>query len=207
MIEILGKSDEQQNRKKQLKRTLVNSHGFDCAATIWCSLDKRASLLDVIVEGQDLEKFSVFYRFARFHGRGQSSGAESSSTDASAHSHKPFLQRYVSAFPMPQNLPDRPLATSMPGFSLVTPASGKEWSHIKPGFEIYMLPVLEDEEAADDVVAAVLYAYNGDGSCWKSRYNGITLKATCPVCLQVLSTPLDSDLKMTLATHELVARR
>ncbi|KAH0762728.1 hypothetical protein KY290_018801 [Solanum tuberosum] len=98
----------------------------------------RASLLDVIVEGQDLEKFSVFYRFARFHGRGQSSGAESSSTDASAHSHKPFLQRYVTAFPMPQNLPDRPLATSMPGFSLVTPASGKEWSHIKPGFEIYM---------------------------------------------------------------------
>ncbi|KAH0762729.1 hypothetical protein KY290_018802 [Solanum tuberosum] len=40
-----------------------------------------------------------------------------------------------------------------------------------------------------------------DDSCWKSRYNGITLKAACPVCLQVLSTPLDSDLKMTLAVH------
>lgn len=75
--------------------------------TDFLSLDKRASLLDMIVEGQDLEKFSVFYRFAKFHGRGQSNGSESSSTDAAAHSHKPFLQRYVTALPMPQNLPDR----------------------------------------------------------------------------------------------------
>lgn len=74
---------------------------------LWCSLDKRASVLDVIVEGQDLEKFSVFYRFAKFHGRGQFNGAESSSTDGAAHSHKPFLQRYVTALPMPKNLPDR----------------------------------------------------------------------------------------------------
>ncbi|XP_009789458.1 uncharacterized protein LOC107790329 isoform X1 [Nicotiana tabacum] len=71
------------------------------------SLDKRASVLDVIVEGQELEKFSVFYRFAKFHGRGQFNGAESSSTDAAAHSHKPFLQRYVTALPMPKNVPDR----------------------------------------------------------------------------------------------------
>ncbi|KAJ8553712.1 hypothetical protein K7X08_024390 [Anisodus acutangulus] len=71
------------------------------------SLEKRASVLDVIVEGQDLEKFSVFYRFVKFHGRGQSSGAESSSTDAAAHSHKPFPQRYVNALPMPKNLPTR----------------------------------------------------------------------------------------------------
>ncbi|XP_049393358.1 uncharacterized protein LOC125857766 isoform X1 [Solanum stenotomum] len=71
------------------------------------SLDKSAPLLDMIVEGQDLEKFSVFYRFAKFHGRGQSSGVESSSTDAAARSHKPFLQRYVTVLPMPQNLPDR----------------------------------------------------------------------------------------------------
>ncbi|XP_025885890.2 uncharacterized protein [Solanum lycopersicum] len=96
--------DELMGKARKLESNFVSS---DCAATIWCSLDKRASLLDVIVEGQELEKFSVFYRFARFHGRGQSGGAESSSTDASAHSHKPFLQRYVTAFPMPQNLPDR----------------------------------------------------------------------------------------------------
>ncbi|MCD7458229.1 hypothetical protein HAX54_037592 [Datura stramonium] len=70
-------------------------------------LDKRASVLDIIVEGQDLEKFSLFYRFAKFHGRAQSGGAESSSTDTAAHSHKPFLQRYVTLVPMPKNLPDR----------------------------------------------------------------------------------------------------
>ncbi|KAK4350341.1 hypothetical protein RND71_029654 [Anisodus tanguticus] len=71
------------------------------------SLDKRASVLDVIVEGQDLEKFSVFYRFAKFYGRGQSSGVESPSTDAAAHSHKSFPQRYINVLPMPKNLPTR----------------------------------------------------------------------------------------------------
>ncbi|XP_049393368.1 uncharacterized protein LOC125857766 isoform X4 [Solanum stenotomum] len=99
------------------------------------SLDKSAPLLDMIVEGQDLEKFSVFYRFAKFHGRGQSSGVESSSTDAAARSHKPFLQRYVTVLPMPQNLPDRRTT-----FILI----------------IHSSSVLEDEEAADDVVEAAL---------------------------------------------------
>nr|XP_016488422.1 PREDICTED: uncharacterized protein LOC107808417 [Nicotiana tabacum] len=69
-------------------------------------LDKRASLLDVIVEGQDLEKFAIINRFAKFHGRGQSDGAEtSSSSGPAAHTHKPFPQRYVTALPIPKNLP------------------------------------------------------------------------------------------------------
>ncbi|XP_060172589.1 uncharacterized protein LOC132603509 [Lycium barbarum] len=67
-------------------------------------LDKRASILDVIVEGQDIEKFSVFYRFAKFHGRVQSDGVETSSSP-DARSHKPLAQRYVTALPMPKNLP------------------------------------------------------------------------------------------------------
>ncbi|KAM3269177.1 hypothetical protein P3S67_031141 [Capsicum chacoense] len=33
------------------------------------------------------------------------------------------------------------------------------------------------------------------------KEEGMVLKASCPVCLQVLSTPLDSDLKMTMAVH------
>ncbi|XP_022737130.1 uncharacterized protein LOC111290001 isoform X2 [Durio zibethinus] len=74
------------------------------------SLDKRASILDLRVECQDLEKFSVINRFAKFHGRGQADGAESSSSsDAIAASHKLFPQRYVTALPMPRNLPDRTL--------------------------------------------------------------------------------------------------
>ncbi|XP_039037767.1 uncharacterized protein LOC120175137 isoform X2 [Hibiscus syriacus] len=72
------------------------------------SLDKRASILDLRLECQDQEKVSVINRFARFHGRGQADGAEtSSSSDAMANSHKFFSQRYVIALPMPLNLPDR----------------------------------------------------------------------------------------------------
>ncbi|XVF49988.1 hypothetical protein PTKIN_Ptkin04bG0059800 [Pterospermum kingtungense] len=69
------------------------------------SVEKRASILDLTLECQDLEKFSVINRFARFHGRGQADGAETSNAIAS--SHKFFPQRYVTALPMPRNLPDR----------------------------------------------------------------------------------------------------
>ncbi|OIT06689.1 PREDICTED: uncharacterized protein LOC109223045 [Nicotiana attenuata] len=33
------------------------------------------------------------------------------------------------------------------------------------------------------------------------KKDGMSLKASCPVCLEIISTPLDSDLKMTLAVH------
>ncbi|XP_022886365.1 uncharacterized protein LOC111402360 isoform X2 [Olea europaea var. sylvestris] len=69
--------------------------------------DKSASILDLRVECQDLEKFSVINRFAKFHGRGQSNSAESPSTsDVTSSIHKPFLQRYVTALPMPRSIPD-----------------------------------------------------------------------------------------------------
>ncbi|MBA0609042.1 hypothetical protein Godav_021173 [Gossypium davidsonii] len=71
------------------------------------SLDKRASILDLRIECQDLEKVSVINRFAKFHSRGQGDGAETSSSYAIASSHKFFPQRYVTALPMPRNLPDR----------------------------------------------------------------------------------------------------
>ncbi|MCD7464623.1 hypothetical protein HAX54_053133 [Datura stramonium] len=53
-------------------------------------LDKRASVLDVIVDGQDQEKFAVINRYAKFLGRGQSGG---------------IPQRYVRALPIPKDLP------------------------------------------------------------------------------------------------------
>ncbi|XVF49985.1 hypothetical protein PTKIN_Ptkin04bG0059600 [Pterospermum kingtungense] len=71
------------------------------------SVEKRASILDIILECQDLEKFSVINRFAKFHGRGQADGAKTSLSDAIASSHKFFPQRYVTALSMPRNLPDR----------------------------------------------------------------------------------------------------
>ncbi|KAJ9677564.1 hypothetical protein PVL29_022511 [Vitis rotundifolia] len=71
-------------------------------------LDNGASILDLRVECQDLEKFSVINRFAKFHSRGQADGPEtSSSSDATANAQKTCPQRYVTALPMPRNLPDR----------------------------------------------------------------------------------------------------
>ncbi|XP_061342987.1 uncharacterized protein LOC133289133 isoform X2 [Gastrolobium bilobum] len=71
-------------------------------------LDSRASILDLRVECQDLERFSVINRFAKFHGRGQNDGVEtSSSSDASANAQKSFPLKYVNAIPLPRNLPHR----------------------------------------------------------------------------------------------------
>ncbi|XP_068464590.1 uncharacterized protein [Phaseolus vulgaris] len=69
-------------------------------------LDSRASVLDLRVECQDLERFSVINRFAKFHGRGQNDVAETSS-DSTANAQKLCPQKYVTAVPMPRNLPDR----------------------------------------------------------------------------------------------------
>ncbi|PIN10289.1 hypothetical protein CDL12_17123 [Handroanthus impetiginosus] len=70
-------------------------------------LNKSASILDLRVECQDLEKFSVINRFARFHGRGQTENAEMASTNVTASTQKPMPQKYVTAVPMPRSLPDR----------------------------------------------------------------------------------------------------
>jgi len=60
------------------------------------------------VECQDLERYSVINRFAKFHGRGQNDGAEtSSSSDANNNAQKSFPLKYVTAVPLPRNLPDR----------------------------------------------------------------------------------------------------
>ncbi|XP_047332378.1 uncharacterized protein LOC124935973 isoform X2 [Impatiens glandulifera] len=67
-------------------------------------LDKRVSVLDSRLECQDLEKFSVINRFAKFHNRGQSSDG---GTDGSNSQQRLYPQRYVTALPMPSNVPDR----------------------------------------------------------------------------------------------------
>jgi len=60
------------------------------------------------VECQDLERYSVINRFAKFHGRGQNDGAEaSSSSGANTNAQKSFPLKYVTAVPLPRNLPDR----------------------------------------------------------------------------------------------------
>lgn len=68
-------------------------------------LDKKASILDIRVECQDLERFSVINRFARFHGRGNADGIESSSSSEPT-AQKSYPQRYVTALPVPRSLPE-----------------------------------------------------------------------------------------------------
>ncbi|KAI4374525.1 hypothetical protein MLD38_012508 [Melastoma candidum] len=71
-------------------------------------LDRKFSIADLRAECQDLDKFSIINRFAKFHGRGHAEGAGmTSSLDAAASLIKFCPQRYVTALPMPRNLPDR----------------------------------------------------------------------------------------------------
>ncbi|KAL6973442.1 hypothetical protein U1Q18_027626 [Sarracenia purpurea var. burkii] len=65
-------------------------------------LDKSASFVDLRIEFQDLEKFSVINRFAKFHGRGQADRSETSSFSSD-----PTPQKHVTALQVPRNLPDR----------------------------------------------------------------------------------------------------
>ncbi|KAF5480205.1 hypothetical protein F2P56_000971 [Juglans regia] len=81
------------NRAKKLENDLVR-------------LDKVASILDIRVDCQELEKFSVINRFAKFHIRQADASGTSSSSSAVAPAPKPFPQRYVVAHPIPRNLPE-----------------------------------------------------------------------------------------------------
>ncbi|XP_073128804.1 uncharacterized protein [Henckelia pumila] len=62
-------------------------------------LEKSSSIFEVRMECQELEKFSVINRLAKFHGRGQTDISDTAP-------HKPLPQRYVAAIPMPRSLPD-----------------------------------------------------------------------------------------------------
>lgn len=74
----------------------------------WCHrLSKGISVADVLVECQELEKFCVTNHFARYHSRVPDPGAsDSASSLTGVASVRPFLQRYVSAVPLPPKLPE-----------------------------------------------------------------------------------------------------
>ncbi|XAR63792.1 hypothetical protein NMG60_11023876 [Bertholletia excelsa] len=70
-------------------------------------MEKRASISDLRIEAQDLEKVSAINCLARFHGRGQADGAETSlSSEIAANVQRTCPQRFVTALPMPRNLPE-----------------------------------------------------------------------------------------------------
>ncbi|CAA7404192.1 unnamed protein product [Spirodela intermedia] len=79
-------------------------------------LEKSAAILDVRIESQDLERFSIINRFAKFHGRGQVESAVrgSSAPETAPHSHwKIFPQRYVTGLLISGNLPEAATCLSL----------------------------------------------------------------------------------------------
>ncbi|CAN6999437.1 unnamed protein product [Brassica oleracea var. botrytis] len=68
--------------------------------TNFAGLQNGSTIADLIVEVQDVEKFAVINRFAKFH-------PTSSSTDRTVSSLRLNPQRHVTIAPMPRNIPDR----------------------------------------------------------------------------------------------------
>ncbi|URE16365.1 hypothetical protein MUK42_36904 [Musa troglodytarum] len=67
-------------------------------------LDKRSSVLNVRMECHELERFSLVNRLGKFHGRPPI--IEDSSSTSEAPPHKTFRQNYITAYPVPGNLPE-----------------------------------------------------------------------------------------------------
>jgi len=71
------------------------------------SLEKIASIADLRVECQEMERFCIQNRFVKFHSRVQPDAAETSSSNGkNVTVPKSLPQRYVTAFPMPVAVPD-----------------------------------------------------------------------------------------------------
>ncbi|XP_024979195.1 uncharacterized protein LOC112516407 isoform X1 [Cynara cardunculus var. scolymus] len=66
----------------------------------------ESSILDVRVEFQDLDRFSIINRFAKFHGRGPLVTADTASSGRASTVPKRYPQRYVTANPMPRVVPE-----------------------------------------------------------------------------------------------------
>lgn len=75
-------------------------------------LDKRTSLLDVRLECQDVERFSMVNRLGKFHGQSQSEKIDGSSTSTTA-PRKTLPQRYVTGFSVSGNIPEGMLCFSL----------------------------------------------------------------------------------------------
>lgn len=66
-------------------------------------LEKSASIADIRVESQELEKFSMINHFAKFHTRSPAGVPEASTSSGTK---RMFLQRYVKPVPMPRTVPE-----------------------------------------------------------------------------------------------------
>uniref|UniRef100_A0A0D9VR61 Uncharacterized protein n=1 Tax=Leersia perrieri TaxID=77586 RepID=A0A0D9VR61_9ORYZ len=102
-------SSEQTNAKKMEDRLLkvveVFAGRIKKMENDFVSLNKRASMLDVQLECQDLERISIVNRLGRFHGRNHGAGVETSSASEMI-PRRIFPERHVMSFAVPGNLPE-----------------------------------------------------------------------------------------------------
>ncbi|URD88747.1 hypothetical protein MUK42_27159 [Musa troglodytarum] len=80
--------------------------------TDFSRLDGKTSLLDVRLECQELERFSIINRLVKFHGRTHADAVGVASTSGAYHRNI-FPQRYITALPVPGNLPEGGLCLSL----------------------------------------------------------------------------------------------
>ncbi|XP_073044933.1 uncharacterized protein [Primulina eburnea] len=69
-------------------------------------MDESLSIVDIKVESQELAKFSIINRFAKFHIMAQPTGADSVASNGTSKVSKKYPQRYVSAHPIPKTVPE-----------------------------------------------------------------------------------------------------
>ncbi|URE29651.1 hypothetical protein MUK42_01224 [Musa troglodytarum] len=74
-------------------------------STDFSRLERKTSMLDVRLECQELERFSIVNRLGKFHGRTHADGVDVSSTPGNVY-RRIFPQRYITALPVPGNLPE-----------------------------------------------------------------------------------------------------
>lgn len=86
---------------------------IDMYLSHWCRQEQRSSVGDLRLELQDLEKYSIINRFAKFHVRSQSNGSGPSSCDPFSYPSRPMPEKCVVAIPMPRNLPDNAQCLSL----------------------------------------------------------------------------------------------
>ncbi|RWW90368.1 hypothetical protein BHE74_00000511 [Ensete ventricosum] len=75
-------------------------------------LDGKTSLLDVRLECQELERFSIINRLVKFHGRTHADAVGVSSVSGAYHRNI-FPQRYITALTVPGNLPEGVLCLTL----------------------------------------------------------------------------------------------
>lgn len=78
----------------------------------YLSLNMRASMLDMHLECQDLERISIVNRLGRFHGRNHAAGVDPSSVSQMV-PRRIFPDRHVMSFAVPGNLPEGAFCLSL----------------------------------------------------------------------------------------------